>query len=83
MMFLEESLASVSNLEEGFNTLLDLNTAETEKELEDKDLKYFCVHLPPTTLGMCRYLSGLEASGWFAAITALLVTAREVAEKVE
>jgi len=67
MMYLEERIPPVSSLEEGFNALLDLHTAETEKELEEKDIKY---------------LSSLEASGWFAAISALMLSAREVAEKV-
>jgi len=67
VIYLEERLASLSSLEEGFNTLLELNTAETEKELEEKDVKYF---------------STLESSGWFAAISALLQLSVEVAEKV-
>jgi len=67
IIHVEEALPSISSLGEGFSVLLDLYTVETEKELEEKDGKYMSV---------------LESSGWFAAISALLALAREVAEKV-
>jgi len=66
-ILLETCLPSLTSLEEGFSSLLDLHCTEGEKETDERDVKY---------------LSNLESTGWLSAVGTCIRLASDLAEKV-